>query len=72
MSELKGDDWELVEGPGFNKAVDVTDRSVTEGTQSWSSILADMEMARRSIPTISPPHGHPAQETVIPQCKPMF
>ena len=25
MSELKGDDWELVEGPGFNKAVDVTD-----------------------------------------------
>ena len=45
MSELKGDDWELVEGPGFNKAVDVTDRSVTEGTQSWSSILADMEMA---------------------------
>ena len=45
MSALKGDDWELVEGPGFNKAVDVTDRSVTEGTQSWSSILADMEMA---------------------------
>jgi len=45
MSELKGDDWELVEGPGFNKAVDVTDRSVTEGTQSWSNILADMEMA---------------------------
>jgi len=45
MSELKGDDWELVEGLGFNKAVDVTDRSVTEGTQSWSSILADMEMA---------------------------
>ena len=45
MSQLKGDDWELVEGPGFNKAVDVTDRSVTEGTQSWSSILADMEMA---------------------------
>ncbi|MDC3064308.1 lamin tail domain-containing protein [Euryarchaeota archaeon] len=45
MSELKGDDWEVVEGPGFNKAVDVTDRSVTEGTQSWSSILADMEMA---------------------------
>ena len=45
MSELKGDDWELVEGPGFNKAVDVTDRSVPEGTQSWSSILADMEMA---------------------------
>ncbi|CAI8394653.1 MAG: 5'-deoxyadenosine deaminase [Candidatus Poseidoniaceae archaeon] len=45
MSELKGDDWEIVEGPGFNKAVDVTDRSVTEGTQSWSSILADMEMA---------------------------
>jgi hypothetical protein len=45
MSELKGDDWELIEGPGFNKAVDVTDRSVTEGTQSWSSILADMEMA---------------------------
>ena len=45
MSELKGDDWEIVEGPGFNKAVDVTDRSVTEGTQSWSSILSDMEMA---------------------------
>jgi len=45
MSELKGDDWELVEGPGFDKAVDVTDRSITEGTQSWASILADMEMA---------------------------
>ena len=45
MSYLKGDDWELVEGPGFNKAVDVTDRSIPEGTQSWSSILADMEMA---------------------------
>ena len=26
MSELKGNDWELVEGPGFDKAVDVTDR----------------------------------------------
>ena len=45
MSYLKGDDWEIVEGPGFNKAVDVTDRSIPEGTQSWSSILADMEMA---------------------------
>ena len=50
MAELKGDDWELVEGPGFNKAVDVTDRSVTEGTQSWSSILADMEMAMELNP----------------------
>ena len=45
MSQLKGDDWELVEGPGFNKAVDVTDRSIPEGTQSWARILADMEMA---------------------------
>ena len=50
MSELKGDDWELVEGPGFNKAVDVTDRSITEGTQSWASILADMEMAMELNP----------------------
>ena len=45
MSELKGEDWEIVEGPGFNKAVDVTDRSIAEGTQSWASILSDMEMA---------------------------
>ena len=50
MSELKGNDWELVEGPGFNKAVDVTDRSITEGTQSWASILADMEMAMELNP----------------------
>ena len=50
MSELKGNDWELIEGPGFNKAVDVTDRSVTEGTQSWASILADMEMAMELNP----------------------
>ena len=45
MSELKGEDWEIIEGPGFNKAVDVTDRSIAEGTQSWASILSDMEMA---------------------------
>ncbi len=50
MSELKGDDWELVEGPGFDKAVDVTDRSITEGTQSWASILAGMEMAMELNP----------------------
>ena len=45
MAELKGSDWETVSGPGFDKAVDVTDRSVTEGTQSWSTILSNMEMA---------------------------
>ena len=50
MSELKGDDWELVEGPGFNKAVDVTDRSIPEGTQSWATILQDMEMAMELNP----------------------
>ncbi|MBF14404.1 MAG: hypothetical protein CMA97_02690 [Euryarchaeota archaeon] len=50
MSELKGDDLELVEGPGFDKAVDVTDRSITEGTQSWASILAGMEMAMELNP----------------------
>ena len=45
MSELKGNDWETVTGPGFDKAVDVTDRSIAEGTQSWSTILSNMEMA---------------------------
>ena len=50
MSVLKGDDWELVEGPGFNKAVDVTDRSIPEGTQSWATILQDMEMAMELNP----------------------
>ena len=45
MTELKGNDWETVTGPGFDKAVDVTDRSIAEGTQSWSTILSNMEMA---------------------------
>ena len=50
MSTLKGDDWEVIEGPGFDKAVDVTDRSQPEGTQSWARILADMEMAMELNP----------------------
>ena len=50
MSTLKGDDWEIIEGPGFDKAVDVTDRSQPEGTQSWARILADMEMAMELNP----------------------
>ncbi|MBJ14648.1 MAG: hypothetical protein CMB70_04695 [Euryarchaeota archaeon] len=50
MSTLKGDDWEIIEGPGFDKAVDVTDRSEPEGTQSWTRILADMEMAMELNP----------------------
>ena len=50
MSTLKGDDWEIIEGPGFDKAVDVTDRSEPEGTQSWARILADMEMAMELNP----------------------
>jgi len=50
MSTLKGDDWEVIEGPGFDKAVDVTDRSEPEGTQSWARILADMEMAMELNP----------------------
>jgi hypothetical protein len=45
MTELKGNDWETVTGPGFDKAVDVTDRFIAEGTQSWSTILSNMEMA---------------------------
>ena len=50
MSTLKGDDWEIIEGPGFDKAVDVTDRSEPEGTQSWARILADMETAMELNP----------------------
>ena len=50
MSTLKGNDWEIIEGPGFDKAVDVTDRSQLEGTQSWSRILAEMEMAMELNP----------------------
>ena len=43
MAELKGTDWETVTGPGFDKAVDVTDRSIPEGTQSWATILSNMK-----------------------------
>ena len=71
MSELKGDDWELVEGPGFNKAVDVTDRSVTEEHNHGQAFSQIWKWLWHSILMISLQHGHRVQ-TVIHPCKATF
>ena len=48
MTEMKGDDWELVTGDGFSKAVDVTSTSEVDGMQTWESIESGLSMAMRN------------------------
>ena len=55
MSALNGDDWEEVTIPApswsehddWTKALDVTFLGVSEGAQTWESIVDDLEMAMR-------------------------
>ena len=48
MTALKGDDWEVIEGGGVSKVVDITSTSVVDGSQSFASIEAGLAMAMRN------------------------
>lgn len=48
MTDLKGDDWELIVGGGVSKAIDITSTAVVDGSQSWASIESGMAMAMRN------------------------
>ena len=71
MSTLKGDDWEIIEGPGFDKAVDVTDRSEPEGHNHGHEFSLTWKWPWNSIQMMSPPLGHRVL-TVIRRCKAMY
>ena len=45
MSALNGDDYEVVDGEGFTKAIDVTFRGVPFGEESWSGIESRLSAA---------------------------
>jgi len=45
MSALKGGDYEMVQGAGFRKALDVTFPGVPNGGESWSTIQSRLEAA---------------------------
>ena len=47
MQQLQGDDWEYVNGTGFQKAVDVTSMIEVDGTQTFQEIEAGLAMAMR-------------------------
>ena len=47
MQQLQGDDWEYVNGTGFQKAVDVTSMTEVDGTQTFQEIEAGLAMAMR-------------------------
>ena len=47
MQQLQGDDWEYVNGSGFQKAVDVTSMTEVDGTQTFQEIEAGLAMAMR-------------------------
>jgi len=38
METLKGDDLEIIQGPGFTAAIDVTFKGVEKGEQTWAEI----------------------------------
>ena len=48
MTDLKGDDWELIVGGGVSKAIDITSTAVVDGSQTWASIESGMAMAMRN------------------------
>ena len=48
MSEMKGDDWEYVNGSGFSKAIDVTSTTEVDGMQTWESIESGLSMAMKN------------------------
>ena len=45
MTDMKGDDWEYINGPGFTKAIDVTSTSEVDGMITWESIESGLAMA---------------------------
>lgn len=47
MQQLQGDDWEYVNGPDFQKAVDVTSMTEVDGSQTFAEIEAGLAMAMR-------------------------
>ena len=47
MQQLQGDDWEYVNGPDFQKAVDVTSMTEVDGSQTFQEIEAGLAMAMR-------------------------
>ena len=47
MQQLQGDDWEYVNGTGFQKAVDVTSMTEVDGSQTFAEIEAGLAMAMR-------------------------
>ena len=47
MQDLQGDDWEYVNGTGFQKAVDVTSLTEVDGSQTFAEIEAGLAMAMR-------------------------
>ena len=48
MSEMKGDDWEYVNGSGFSKAIDVTSTTEVDGMQTWENIESGLSMAMKN------------------------
>ena len=48
MSDMKGDDWEYINGSGFSKAIDVTSTSDVDGMQTWDEIESGLSMAMRN------------------------
>ena len=48
MTDMKGDDWEYVNGLGFSKAVDVTSSSEVDGMQTWGEIESGLAMAMQN------------------------
>jgi hypothetical protein len=48
MISIKGDDWELIQGGGVSKVVDITSTSVVDGSQSFASIEEGLSMAMRN------------------------
>ena len=47
MQQLQGDDWEYINGPNFQKAVDVTSLTEVDGSQTFAEIEAGLAMAMR-------------------------
>ena len=45
MTEMKGNDWEYINGTGFSKAIDVTSTTEVDGMKSWESIEDGLQMA---------------------------
>lgn len=48
MQELQGDDWEYLNGTGFQKAVDITSMTEVDGSQTFQEIESGLAMAMRN------------------------